>query len=112
MRQKGKTVDVLVIGAGSSGGAFTWSLSEAGYDVMCLEQGPWMNPENSPSTQPDWEIHMYSDFNLDPNLRNLPQPPNDCDRCPVRQLEHGGRPGLAGIGPTRSTALLETLPME
>ena len=32
-------VDVLVIGAGASGGAFAWSLAEAGINVMCLEQG-------------------------------------------------------------------------
>ena len=32
-------VDVLVICAGASGGAFAWSLAEAGINVMCLEQG-------------------------------------------------------------------------
>ena len=37
MGNSGESVDVLVIGAGASGGAFTWSLSEAGIKVMCLE---------------------------------------------------------------------------
>ena len=32
-------VEVLVIGAGASGGAFAWSLAEAGINVMCLEPG-------------------------------------------------------------------------
>ena len=34
--------DVLVIGAGASGGAFCWSLSECGAKVVCLEQGGWV----------------------------------------------------------------------
>ena len=66
-------VDVLVIGAGMSGGAFAWSLSEAGIQVMCLEQGDWTDPTTYPSTHDDWELHIYSDFSLDPNLRGLPE---------------------------------------
>ena len=31
--------EILVIGAGASGAALTWSLAEAGISVMCLEQG-------------------------------------------------------------------------
>ena len=31
--------DVLVIGAGASSAAFTWSLTQAGIKVVCLEQG-------------------------------------------------------------------------
>ena len=54
-------VDVLVIGAGASGGAFAWSLAEAGINVMCLEQGGWMDPSAYPSTHDDWEIHKQTD---------------------------------------------------
>ena len=39
MAQNNDIVDVLVIGAGPSGGAFTWSQAEAGINVVCLEQG-------------------------------------------------------------------------
>ena len=38
--------DVVVIGAGASGGAFSWRLANAGFDVVCLEQGGWPNPHD------------------------------------------------------------------
>jgi choline dehydrogenase-like flavoprotein len=41
-------VEVLVIGAGAAGAAFTWSLSQAGIKVMCLEQGGWVDPKSYP----------------------------------------------------------------
>lgn len=83
MGKSGEIVDVLVVGAGSAGGAFVWSLSESGYDVMCLEQGPWLSPEDAPSTHEDWELHTYTDYNLDPNYRKLPQdyPINNENTC-------------------------------
>ena len=73
MDRNNHIVDVLVIGAGASGGAFTWSLADAGINVMCLEQGGWMDPNSYPSTQNDWEIHKQTDFNPNPNFRELPQ---------------------------------------
>jgi choline dehydrogenase-like flavoprotein len=42
-------VEVLVIGAGAAGAAFTWSLSQAGIKVMCLEQGGWVDPKTYPT---------------------------------------------------------------
>ena len=79
--------DVLVIGAGMSGGAFSWSLSEAGFRVLCLEQGPWMDPTEYPSTHLDGEKHLSSDFSTNPNVRNLPQdyPVNTSD-TPIEPL--------------------------
>ena len=73
MAQNNEVVDVLVIGAGASGAAFTWSLAQAGINVMCLEQGGWIDPTTYPSTQIDWEIHKQTDFNPNPNLRGLLQ---------------------------------------
>ena len=67
------TVDALVIGAGASGGAFSWSLANAGFDVMCLEQGDWIDPKSYPSAQQGWETHRQTDFSPDPNLRAQPQ---------------------------------------
>ena len=74
-------VDVLVIGAGASGAAFTWSLVKDGFDVLCLEQGGWVDPSQYPSTLPDWETHRQTDFNANPNVRGLPEdyPVNDSD---------------------------------
>jgi choline dehydrogenase-like flavoprotein len=80
-------VDVLVIGAGASGGAFTWSLADAGIKVMCLEQGGWPDPKAYPSNQDDWEIHRQTDFSPNPNVRMLPEdyPVNDTD-SPISPL--------------------------
>ena len=81
------TVDVLVIGAGASGGAFSWSLAEAGFDVMCLDQGDWVDPASYPALQDDWELHRQTEFNADPNVRGLPEdyPVNDAD-SPIAPL--------------------------
>ena len=73
MAQNNDVVDVLVIGAGASAGAFTWSLAEAGINVMCLEQGGWLDPTAYPSTETSWEVHRQTDFNPNPNFRGLPQ---------------------------------------
>ncbi len=52
----GSTPDVLIIGAGASGAAFAWSLSQAGISTVCLEQGGWVNPDEYPSVDSDWEL--------------------------------------------------------
>ncbi len=64
--------DVLIVGAGASGGAFAWSLAEAGFRVVCLEQGDWVRPESLPHGRDDWEVHRLTDFNADPNVRQRP----------------------------------------
>ena len=80
-------VDVLVIGAGASGAAFTWSLSEAGIQVVCLEQGGWIDPREYPSSQNDWEVHRQTDFSPDPNSRRLPEDyPVNGDETPITPL--------------------------
>jgi choline dehydrogenase-like flavoprotein len=63
--------DALIIGAGASGSAVAWSLSEAGFKVVCLEQGDWVQPETLPHGRDDWELHRLTDFNPDPNVRQL-----------------------------------------
>jgi choline dehydrogenase-like flavoprotein len=63
--------DVLIVGAGASGAAVAWSLSEAGQRVVCLEQGDWVSPASLPHARDDWELHRLTDFNPDPNVRQL-----------------------------------------
>ena len=46
-------VDVLIIGAGASGAAVAWSLSDTKMHILCLEQGGWMNPATYPATGRD-----------------------------------------------------------
>ncbi len=84
---KDELVDVLVIGAGASGGAFSWSLAEDGFEVLCLDQGGWVDPSKYPTTERDWEIRRQTDFNPDPNQRRLPEdyPINDSG-SPIKPL--------------------------
>jgi choline dehydrogenase-like flavoprotein len=73
MNARGERVDVLVVGAGASGAAFTWSLSQAGIQVLCFDQGGWVDPAAYPTAQDDWELHRQSDYHPDPNVRGLPE---------------------------------------
>ncbi|MBA2239902.1 MAG: GMC family oxidoreductase [Solirubrobacterales bacterium] len=73
--------DVLIVGAGASGAAVAWSLAGAGFRVVCLEQGGWVDPTTLPANGDDWELRRLTDFNPDPNVRQLPAdyPVNDVD---------------------------------
>jgi len=71
--------DVLVIGSGASGGAVAWRLAEAGFKVVCLEQGSWMDPSQYVTRDLDWEFRGMTDWSFDPNVRRRPEdyPVND-----------------------------------
>ncbi len=76
-----QSVDVLVVGAGASGAAFAWSLADTRMNILCLEQGGWMDPARYPSTGMDWELRGLGDFALSPNTRRRPEdyPVNDAE---------------------------------
>jgi choline dehydrogenase-like flavoprotein len=80
-----ETVDVLIIGAGASGAAFAWSLADTRMNILCLEQGDWMDPSRYPSTGLDWDLRAQGDFAFSPNQRRLPAdyPVND-DASPIK----------------------------
>lgn len=71
--------DVLIVGAGAAGAAVAYSLAEAGFSVVCLEQGGWIDPQAMPHRRLDWELNRLTDFNADPNVRGRPEdyPVND-----------------------------------
>ncbi|MBS1878013.1 MAG: GMC family oxidoreductase [Actinobacteria bacterium] len=64
--------DVLVIGSGPSGAIVTHTLASRGFDVVCLEQGDWVNPSDFPANQPEWELLCEHAWAHDPNQRKLP----------------------------------------
>jgi choline dehydrogenase-like flavoprotein len=80
-------VEALIIGGGASGAAVAWSLASAGIEVLCLEQGSWIDPRTYPTDQDDWELHAGTDYSPDPNVRKLPvdYPVNDED-SPIAPL--------------------------
>ena len=86
-----KTVDVLIIGAGASGAAMSWSLADTRMHIVCLEQGDQMNPLKYPSTGRDWEARTQDDFAISPNQRCLPvdYPINDND-SPIKIANFNG----------------------
>ena len=75
------TADVLIIGAGASGAALAWSLAETRMNIVCLEQGEWIDPAQLPGTSTDWEVRQLGDFNFSPNTRQRREdyPVNDSE---------------------------------
>ncbi len=73
-------VDVLIVGAGASAAAFAWSLAETRMNIVCLEQGDWMDPSKYPGLGGDWEARqLLGDFGFSPNTRGRSEdyPVND-----------------------------------
>lgn len=64
--------DVLVIGAGAAGGVVALRLAEAGFRVVCLEQGDWPVRDEYPGSKPDWELQVMKQWSADPNVRGRP----------------------------------------
>jgi choline dehydrogenase-like flavoprotein len=62
-------VDVLIVGAGASGAALAWSLADTRMNILCLEQGDWMDPAKYPGMRNDWESSQFGDFAFSPNVR-------------------------------------------
>ena len=58
--------DILIIGSGASGAAVAWRLSDAGFRILCLEQGRWQNPQEYPTRFADWEFRGATSFSYNP----------------------------------------------
>jgi len=77
-------IDVLIVGAGASGAAIAWSLCETRMNILCLEQGDWVESESFPSQRSDYELYRYGNFSCDPNVRDLPEDyPINADDSPI-----------------------------
>jgi choline dehydrogenase-like flavoprotein len=64
--------DVLIVGAGASGGVAALRLARAGLRVVCLEQGGWQDPAAYPGAGPDWELQARKRWASSPNERAQP----------------------------------------
>ena len=66
------TTDVLIIGAGASGGVAALRFAQAGFRVVCLEQGDWPDASSYPGAGPEWELAVGKQWNSSPNIRQRP----------------------------------------
>ncbi|MEO5964983.1 MAG: GMC family oxidoreductase [Candidatus Limnocylindrales bacterium] len=65
--------DVLIVGAGASGGVVALRLARAGFRVVCLEQGDWHDRAEYRGAELDWELTMRKQWSTSPNVRGLPE---------------------------------------
>jgi choline dehydrogenase-like flavoprotein len=70
--QPPKHADVLIIGAGASGSVAAKRLGEAGFRVVCLEQGDWIDNDKARADKPDYELLQGRDWNWNPITRQWP----------------------------------------
>ena len=92
--------DVLIIGAGASGGVVALRLAEAEFTVVCLEQGDWLDREDYPGNKLDWEFHPRKRWATSPNIRGLERDyPIVEDDTPVRPLMYNAVGGSTIISP-------------
>jgi choline dehydrogenase-like flavoprotein len=64
--------DVLIVGAGATGSLAALVLARAGLDVVCLEQGGWVEAGDHPHYSADWSWQRKTRWNADVNKRHHP----------------------------------------
>jgi choline dehydrogenase-like flavoprotein len=67
-----RVCDVLIIGAGATGSLAALVLSRAGLDVVCLEQGSWVEAKDHPQLHADWAWQRRTTWNPDVAKRRHP----------------------------------------
>lgn len=86
-----ETVDVLIVGAGASGAAVAWSLTDTRMKIVCLDQGDWPNPATFPTTGRDWEARQHTDHSFNPNIRRAAADyPINEDNSPIKIANFNG----------------------
>lgn len=81
------TADVLIVGAGATGGIAAKHLAEAGMSVVCLEQGDNVDTAEFFGDKPEWELMSQRRWHPNPNVRGLPQDyPVDTSQSDVNPL--------------------------
>lgn len=82
-----KMADYLVIGAGASGSVAVKHLSEAGFNVVCLEQGGRVDNSEFWGNKTEWELMSQKRWHPNPNVRDLEQDyPVNTDESDVNPL--------------------------
>lgn len=104
MATNSERADVLIVGAGASGGISARYFAEAGLSVVCLEQGRWHDRSEFRGRSPDWEITGRKQWFPNPTVRDLPQDyPLNEDESDIAPLMFNGVGGsmilYAGVWP-------------
>ncbi|MGD9735989.1 MAG: NAD(P)-binding protein [Solirubrobacterales bacterium] len=53
--------DAVIVGAGMAGGTIAATLAARHARVLCVEQGPWLNPTDYPHTDPLFDLRRTAD---------------------------------------------------
>ena len=69
---KSQDCDVLIVGAGATGALAATVLAQGGLDVLCLEQGAWVEPGDHPHYSSDWTWQRRTNWSSDVNKRHHP----------------------------------------
>jgi choline dehydrogenase-like flavoprotein len=89
-----EVADVVIVGAGASGAVAASHLAAAGWRVVCLEQGDWLNASDYPGDKREWELVSETRWSADPNTRGLredyPCDVSETDVTPVMHNAVGG----------------------
>ncbi|WP_032402311.1 GMC family oxidoreductase [Rhodococcoides fascians] len=89
-----ETADVLIVGAGASGAFAALELSQAGFKVVCLEQGDWTLRTDFAGASKEWELKAQKDWHPNPNKRarsaDYPIDTSDSDVNPLMFNGVGG----------------------
>ncbi len=83
----GEVADVLIIGAGATGAVAARHLAKAGFKVVCLEQGTWVDSSEFWGDKPEWELMAQKRWHPNPNVRELGDDyPINCEESDVNPL--------------------------
>jgi len=83
--------DVLIVGAGAAGGVAARRLAEAGFSVVCLEQGDWPDRASFPGATAEWELVAAKQWSSAPSVRDGPADyPVELTDSDVRVLNFNG----------------------
>jgi len=71
--------DVIIVGAGASGLAAAWKLSNSKINISILDQGSKQDPKKYHKKNIEWDLLKKGPFNINPNLRkSISDYPIDC----------------------------------
>lgn len=98
LANRADVADVLIIGAGASGSVAARHLAGAGFKVVCLEQGTWVDNSEFWGDKPEWELMAQKRWHPNPNVRETGDDyPIDTSESDVNPLMYAGVGGATLI---------------